>query len=310
MINYYRTMDHQLNEISEVIEGSWISLIHPTAAELVQVSREYKIDLDHLKAPLDEEERSRIEVEDDYTLIIVDIPVTEERKEKEYFLTIPCGIILTNEVIITVCLMETPVLMDFRDGRVRNFWTFKRTRFILQILYRNASLYLQYLRSIDKKSDEVEKQLHISTKNQELIELLELEKSLVYFSTSLRGNELVLEKLLKIEKIKQYPEDEELLDDVIIENKQAIEMSDIYSNILSGTMDAYASVISNNLNIVMKVLAVITIVMSIPTMIASFWGMNVPVPLSGSANGFAVLVIASLILTVIGGIILGKKKMF
>ena len=310
MINYYRTMDHQLNEISEVIEGSWISLTHPTAAELVQVSREYKIDLDHLKAPLDEEERSRIEVEDDYTLIIVDIPVTEERKEKEYFLTIPCGIILTNEVIITVCLMETPVLMDFRDGRVRNFWTFKRTRFILQILYRNASLYLQYLRSIDKKSDEVEKQLHISTKNQELIELLELEKSLVYFSTSLRGNELVLEKLLKIEKIKQYPEDEELLDDVIIENKQAIEMSDIYSNILSGTMDAYASVISNNLNIVMKVLAVITIVMSIPTMIASFWGMNVPVPLSGSANGFAVLVIASLILTVIGGIILGKKKMF
>ena len=310
MVNYYRTMDHQMNEISEVIEGSWISLIHPTAAELVQVSRDYKIDLDHLKAPLDEEERSRIEVEDDYTLIIVDIPVTEERKEKEYFLTIPCGIILTNEVIITVCLMETPVLTDFRDGRVRNFWTFKRTRFILQILYRNASLYLQYLRSIDKKSDEVEKQLHISTKNQELIELLELEKSLVYFSTSLRGNELVLEKLLKIEKIKQYPEDEELLDDVIIENKQAIEMADIYSNILSGTMGAYASVISNNLNIVMKVLAVITIVMSLPTMIASFWGMNVPVPLADSPHGFAVLVIASLILTVIGGIFLGKKKMF
>lgn len=202
------------------------------------------------------------------------------------------------------------MLTDFRDGRVRNFWTFKRTRFILQILYRNASLYLQYLRSIDKKSDEVEKQLHISTKNQELIELLELEKSLVYFSTSLRGNELVLEKLLKIEKIKQYPEDEELLDDVIIENKQAIEMADIYSNILSGTMDAYASVISNNLNIVMKVLAVITIVMSIPTMIASFWGMNVPVPLADSPHGFAVLVIASLILTVIGGIFLGKKKCF
>lgn len=310
MIKYYRTMDHQISEVSETIEGSWISLIHPTAAELVQISREHKIDLDHLKAPLDEEERSRIEVEDDYTLIIVDIPVTEERKEKEYFVTIPCGIILTNQVIITVCLVETPVLMDFRDGKVRNFWTFKRTRFILQILYRNASLYLQYLRSIDKKSDEVEKKLHISTKNQELIELLELEKSLVYFSTSLRGNELVLEKLLKIEKIKQYPEDEELLDDVIIENKQAIEMSDIYSNILSGTMDAYASVISNNLNIVMKVLAVITIVMSIPTMIASFWGMNVPVPLADKPYGFTVLIVASAILTVIGGIILGKKKMF
>lgn len=310
MIKYYRTMDNQINEISESMEGTWITLIHPTAAELVQISREHKIDLDHLKAPLDEEERSRIEVEDDYTLIIVDIPVTEERKEKEYFLTIPCGIILGQDVIITVCLMDTPVLSDFRDGRVRNFWTFKRTRFILQMLYRNASLYLQYLRSIDKKSDEVEKQLHISTKNQELIELLELEKSLVYFSTSLRGNELVLEKLLKIEKIKQYPEDEELLDDVIIENKQAIEMADIYSNILSGTMDAYASVISNNLNIVMKVLAVITIVMSIPTMIASFWGMNVPVPMAKSPYGFLILVISSLILTVIGGFILGRKKMF
>jgi len=171
-------------------------------------------------------------------------------------------------------------------------------------------LYLQYLRIIDKKSDSVEKQLHISTKNQELIELLELEKSLVYFSTSLRSNELVLEKMLKIDKIKQYPEDEELLDDVIIENKQAIEMADIYSNILSGTMDAYASVISNNLNIVMKVLAIITIVMSIPTMIASFWGMNVPVPLAHSAHGFLILVIVSLILTIFGGYILGKKNMF
>ena len=310
MIRIFKTMDGKIHQVEEASEGCWLALTDPTATEIFEVSNQFHIEVDDLRAPLDEEERSRIEVEDDYTLIIVDIPVTEERKEKEYFLTIPCGIILTNEVIITVCLMETPVLTDFRDGRVRNFWTFKRTRFILQILYRNASLYLQYLRSIDKKSDEVEKQLHISTKNQELIELLELEKSLVYFSTSLRGNELVLEKLLKIEKIKQYPEDEELLDDVIIENKQAIEMADIYSNILSGTMDAYASVISNNLNIVMKVLAVITIVMSIPTMIASFWGMNVPVPLADSPHGFAVLVIASLILTVIGGIFLGKKKMF
>ena len=310
MIKYYRTMDHQIHEISEPVEGTWISLVHPTAAELATIAAEYKIDIDDLRAPLDEEERSHIEVEEGYTLFIVDVPTTEERKEKEYFLTIPCGIILTEKVIITVCLEDTSVLADFKNGRVRNFWTFKRTRFILQILYRNASLYLQYLRIIDKKSDSVEKQLHISTKNQELIELLELEKSLVYFSTSLRSNELVLEKMLKIDKIKQYPEDEELLDDVIIENKQAIEMADIYSNILSGTMDAYASVISNYLNIEMKVLAIITIVMSIPTMIASFWGMNVPVPLAHSPYGFLILVIVSLILTIFGGYILGKKNMF
>ena len=310
MIQIFRTMDGRINEISEPIEGCWISVVDPTATELVELSQKYQIDLHHLKAPLDEEERSRIEVEDNYTLIIVDVPITEERKEKNYFVTIPCGIILTELCLITICLMDTPVLSNFKEGRVRNFWTYKKTRFILQILFRNASLYLQYLRIIDKKSDEVEKQLHISTKNQELIELLELEKSLVYFSTSLRGNELVLERLLKIEKIKQYPEDEELLDDVIIENKQAIEMSDIYSNILSGTMDAYASVISNNLNIVMKVLAVITIVMSIPTMIASFWGMNVPVPFADSPFGFFGLVGVSLVLTVIGSIVLGKKKTF
>ena len=242
-------------------------------------------------------------------------PITEPARflEKEYFLTIPCGIILTEKVIITVCLEDTAVLADFKNGRVRNFWTFKRTRFILQILYRNASLYLQYLRIIDKKSDSVEKQLHISTKNQELIELLELEKSLVYFSTSLRSNELVLEKMLKIDKIKQYPEDEELLDDVIIENKQAIEMADIYSNILSGTMDAYASVISNNLNIVMKVLAIITIVMSIPTMIFSAYGMNlksVGMPFADNPMGFLMVILLSLVFSILVAIVFRKKDLF
>ena len=313
MIKYYRTMDHQIHEISEPMEGTWISLIHPTAAELAKIATDYKIDIDDLRAPLDEEERSHIEVEEGYTLFIVEVPTTEERKEKEYFLTIPCGIILTEKVIITVCLEDTAVLADFKNGRVRNFWTFKRTRFILQILYRNASLYLQYLRIIDKKSDSVEKQLHISTKNQELIELLELEKSLVYFSTSLRSNELVLEKMLKIDKIKQYPEDEELLDDVIIENKQAIEMADIYSNILSGTMDAYASVISNNLNIVMKVLAIITIVMSIPTMIFSAYGMNlksVGMPFADNPMGFLMVILLSLVFSILVAIVFRKKDLF
>ena len=162
----------------------------------------------------------------------------------------------------------------FVNRRVREFYTFKKTRFVFQILYRNAASYLRYLRIIDRKSDQIEEKLHISQKNSELIELLELEKSLVYFTTSLRSNEVVLEKLLRTERVKKYPEDEDLLEDVIIENKQAIEMANIYSGILSGMMDAFASVISNNLNIVMKFLATVTIVLSIPTMIASFFGMN------------------------------------
>lgn len=311
MIRIFRTMDDGIHQVNEIQEGCWVALTAPSPTELKEISDKYGIDIDSLQAPLDEEERSRIEVEDNYTLIIVDVPLIEERKGKDYFVTIPCGIIIAEKLIFTICLIDTPVLTAFMDGRIRNFYTYMKTRFILQILYRNASIYLQYLRIIDKKTDEVEEQLHISQKNSELIELLELEKSLVYFITSLRSNEAVLEKMLKIEQIKKYPEDEDLLEDVIIENKQAIEMSNIYSGILSGTMDAYASVISNNLNIAMKFLAVLTIVMSIPTMIASFAGMNVGgVPFSNNPYGFWILIAVALLITVITGLILRKKKMF
>ena len=269
--------------------------------------------MDDLRAPLDEEERSRIEVEDEYTLILVDIPVIEERNDKDWYGTIPLGIIVTKEMIFTVCLEDTLILERFMDGRVRNFYTYMKTRFILQILYKNASMYLHYLRIIDKKSVEVEEKLHLSTRNQELIELLELEKSLVYFTTSLRANEVVLEKLLKVESIKQYPEDTDLLEDVIIENKQAIEMSNIYSGILSGMMDAFASVISNNLNIVMKFLATVTIVMSIPTMIFSAYGMNVNsagMPFAGSPYGFLIVILLSLLLSLVVAFIFSKKNLF
>lgn len=311
MIRIFRTIDDSIHQINEIQPGCWVALTAPQATELLEIANTYNIDIDHLRAPLDEEERSRIEFEDDYTLIIVDIPLTEERKGQEHFITIPCGIILTDDMIFTVCLEDTPILSVFMDGRVRNFWTYKRTRFILQILYRNASMYLQYLRVIDKKSDEVEKRLHASQENRELIQILELEKSLVYFTTSLRSNEIVLEKMLKSESVKQYPEDEELLEDVIIENKQAIEMANIYSNILSETMNGYASVISNNLNVVMKRLSIITIVMSIPTIIASLYGMNVAgIPFANHPQGFLIMLVISGIVTALGGFIFGKWKMF
>ena len=313
MIKIFRTFDNNVHQINEAQEGSWVALINPTATELVEVAEKYGIDVDHLRAPLDEEERSRIEVEDNYTLILVDIPIIEERNDKDWYGTIPMGIVVTDEMIFTVCLEDTPVLSSFMDGRVRNFFTYKRTRFILQILYKNASLFLHYLRIIDKKSDQVEQSLHKSQRNQELIELLELEKSLVYFTTSLRSNEVVLEKLLKVESIKQYPEDTELLEDVIIENKQAIEMANIYSGILSGTMDAFASVISNNLNIVMKFLATVTIVMSIPTMIFSAYGMNLNskgMPFADNPLGFLYVIIFSLILSLLVALIFRKKDLF
>ena len=313
MIRIFKTEDGIMHEKDELQPGSWIAMTNPTASEIMDIADMYQIDPDHIKAPLDEEERSRIEVEDSYTLILVDIPSIEERSGTDWFVTIPMGIITTNEVLITVCLEETPVLTSFMDGRVRDFHTFLKTRFILQILYKNATQYLQYLRIIDKKSEVIERKLHQSQKNSELIELLELEKSLVYFTTSLRSNEVVLEKLLRTEKVKKYPEDTDLLEDVIIENKQAIEMANIYSGILSGTMDAFASVISNNLNIVMKFLATVTIVMSIPTMVASFYGMNVNshgMPFADSPYGFGIVLVLALLLSLIVAFIFNKKDLF
>lgn len=313
MVRIFKTEEGVVRQIEEIESGCWVALTDPTATEILEVAERFGIDPDDVKAPLDEEERSRIESEDTYSLIVVDIPLIEERNEKDWYVTIPMGIIMTEEAIVTVCLEDTPVLTAFMDGRVRDFHTHMKSRFILQILYKNASLYLQYLRIIDKKSEVVERELHKSQRNQELIELLELEKSLVYFTTSLRSNEMVLEKLLRSEKIKKYPEDTDLLEDVITENKQAIEMANIYSGILSGTMGTVASVISNNLNIVMKFLATVTIVMSIPTMVASFYGMNVNscgMPFANSPYGFWIVLGLTLILSLVVAYIFNKKDLF
>lgn len=313
MINCYYTRNCNHELIDEPQDGCWISMISPSEKEMFSISRKYSIDMDALKAALDIDERSRIEVEENYTMILVNIPTIEEDTDRELFSTMPLAIIMTNKVVITICSEDTPILRQFYQGKVRDFHTYMRSRFILQILYKTASCYLQYLRIIDRKSDEVENKLHKSTRNQELIELLTLEKSLVYFTTALRSNEVVLEKLLRTDVIKKYPEDSELLEDVIVENKQAIEMANIYSGILSGMMDAFASVISNNLNIVMKVLAIITIVMSIPTMIFSAYGMNTNtkgMPFAERPGGFFIIVLVAVLLSVIVGICFVKLKMF
>lgn len=313
MLKKFKTTENGVLQVEEYDNGCWIALTNPTAEELREVADKYNIAPDDLRAPLDEEERSRIEVEDEYTLILVDIPTIEERNDKDWYGTIPLAIIVCESAIITVCLEESPVLTAFMDGRVRNFYTYMKTRFIFQILYRNATLYLNYLRIIDRRSDSIEQKLHEATKNRELIELLELEKSLVFFTTSLKSNEVVLEKLLKSNAIKKYPEDEDLIEDVIVENKQAIEMANIYSGILNGTMDTFASVISNNQNSVMKFLATITIVLSIPTMVASFYGMNVNsagMPFADSPWGFAIVIGISLVISLIIAIIFHKKDLF
>lgn len=310
MIRFFKTNALGLQTLSEIEDNSWIHLVSPTEREISSVCEAIGIPRDFLMAALDEEERARIEVEEDCTLILVDVPLAEMHDSSVIYTTLPFGIIIAKENIITVCTKEIPLVSDFISGKIKSFYTFKKTRFILQLLYKNATYYLNYLKQIDKMSNNIERELHKSMKNKELIQLLDLEKSLVYFTTSLRSNEIVLEKMLKIESIKKYPEDEDLLEDVIIENKQAIEMANIYSNILSGTMDAFASVISNNLNMVMKFLTSITIVLTIPTMIASFFGMNVPVPLSGQPHAFIIIIAISLAISSLIAMFMVRKKLF
>jgi len=311
MIRIFSTAEkNTMKELDKIEEGAWVHLLDPTEEEITSVRDELGIEDEFIRAALDEEEAVRIDADDDHTLVLVDIPVVRPERTSFLYTTIPLGIVMTPNNIVTVCLEETSIIEDFWNKSMKGFDTCKKTRFLLQILYKNSSKYLQYLRQIDKAQTQVENALHKSMKNRELIQMLKIEKSLVYFATSLKANEVVLEKMLKSNVIKKYPDDMELLEDVIIENKQAIEMGTIYRDILSGTMDAFASVISNNLNIVMKLLASITIVLSIPTLIASLWGMNVPVPFENYPNGFLLMVLISVGATAVAFIILWRKKMF
>ena len=306
MTNCYITRNNYLDELTGPEPGCWVNLVAPTESEINRISNKYNLDIDALKAALDADERSRIELEDNYTMILVNIPCLETETETELYSTIPLSIIVVDDAVITVCSEDTPILKQFSNGKVKDFYSNMKSRFILQILYKTSSLFLTYLRHIDRKSENVENELHKSQRNKELIELLKLEKSLVYFTTALRSNEAILEKMLRLEIIKKYPEDIDLLEDVIVENKQAIEMANIYSGILSGTMDAFASVISNNLNIVMKVMTAASIILTIPTMVFSFYGMNTPLPMP---NAWFPLLLAAL-LTSVTIIILIKRGMF
>ena len=311
MINIYKTFGNGIKEVSEVTSGCWINVVNPTLEEVEFISKELNIDPDFINSALDEEERSRIEhdKENEHYLILVDTPYESTEHGNSIYETIPIAIVMTADSIVTICLKESLLLRPFLLSQVKTFFTHKKARFILQILYRNATIYLNFLRLIDKKSVTIENQLHKSTKNKELIKLLSLEKSLVYFSTSLKSNELVMEKLLRYDFIKKYDDDMELLEDTIIENKQAIEMAKIYSNILSGTMDAFASIISNNLNITMTVLASLTIIMAIPSIISGFFGMNVLIPLQDNVFAFYGIILISFIICFIVIKVMKKKRM-
>ncbi len=315
MLHVYKKMNKSVVTVDEelIVEGfsfadMWVHMSNPTDKEIELVCASTGVPEDMIKAALDEEERARIEKEDGVLLAITDIPITEDDDDHYTYSTLPFGFISNDKTVITVCLNETSIINDLMSGRfIKDFNIHKRTRFLLQLQYAISKKYLQYLNQIDRASQRVQNELEKAMKNNELIELLDLEKSLVYFSTSLRSNTVVLDKLPKI--IKFFEEDEDLWEDVIIENRQAIEMSNIYRDILSGTMDAYASIISNNLNAVMKILTSLTLIVAIPSMIGTFWGMNTGVPFENQPWGFWVVIALSVVICIFITIILWKKKM-
>lgn len=276
MINFYKSINNLIVEIDQLEVGCWVSVIEPTEEEIRTLINEYGIDSGFIRSSLDEEESSRVEIDETQTLIIVDSPAVEKHAENtiQYF-TMPMGIILTQTNVFTVTLKENVVISEIASGLIKNVQTHLKTQFVLMLLLRIAARFLQCLKQIDKIYISMEKQLHRSMKNKELLQLLGLEKSLVYFSTSLKADEVTLEKILRGRVIKLYEEDQDLLEDVLIEVKQAVDMSNIYSSILTGMMDTYGSIISNNVNQVMKHLTIITILMAIPTIVYSFYGMNV-----------------------------------
>ncbi|MBM7635337.1 magnesium transporter CorA family protein [Streptococcus saliviloxodontae] len=275
--------------------GAWINLVNPSQEESVKVAERFNIDITDLRAPLDLEEMSRVTVEDDYTLIIVDVPTYEERNNKSYYVTIPLGIIVAENVVITTCLQELSLFDNFFNRRIRSFYTFMKTRFVFQLLYRNAELFLTALRSIDRQSDKIEAQLEDATRNEQLIDMMELEKSIIYLKASLKINERIVKKLSSsTSSLKKYVEDEDLLEDTIIETQQAIEMASIYENVLNVMTETSASIISNNQNTIMKTLALMTMALDIPTVVFSAYGMNFKdntMPFNGIPNAFWIIVL-------------------
>lgn len=313
MFRMYNTdlVTNVTEEVTEYKRGNWINMIAPSDEEIQTVCENLKIQEDFIRYALDPEERARIDYEEDdgTTLILADVPVIESDEDQKEYSTIPVGfIIVRDEYFITVSLMENEVIRRMNPIINKSVATYKKSRLVLQCLYVNAEIYLNLLKTINRETEIAEKELRETRKNKSLLRLLSLEKSLVYFTTSLKANEVVMERMNRGKVIKLYEEDEDLLEDVLIENKQAMEMSKIYSDILSGVMDAYSSIISNNLNGVMKILTAITIIISVPTMISSFWGMNVRVPMQDNPLGFAIIIVASVLIGIIVTLVLKKKN--
>jgi magnesium transporter len=288
---------------------NWINLSAPTMSELREVEEKYNIIPDTLSDLLDTDELSRVEKEDNYILVIMRVPLHRPEGEIPYT-TIPVGIVFTGGTVITISVLENEILKDLAENKVRGFSLSTRASFLLHLFMRAAVYYLRYLKEINRATAAIQKELQRSVENNELIELLSYEKALVFFTTSLKSNELLIDKIHRPLFFAFTEDEQDLYEDCVTETRQAIEMSNIYSNILSGMMDAFASVISNNLNVVMKRLTVINLILMVPTLIASVFGMNVDIPFQHANWAFAAVIGLSFGLSIFGTLFLRRLKFY
>lgn len=314
MVNIYKSNGMNLVELEEPEEGCWIRVTEGTPEELVSIAHRFHIDVDDMKAPMDEEEKSRLEVEDNYTMVLVDIPVKEFKHDnKKVYVTAPLGIFLVDDVIITVCSEDTSIVRKFVESRVRYFSTQKRVRFLYLLLLHTMIHYQEVLRAVDDKRVDIEARIsEHKEKEDDLIELHNMDSTLVYFETSLRANNVVIERIKRMKSIPKYEDDEDIFDDVVVENRQAIEMTTIYRSLIDGTSDLMTNVIDNRLNNMMKILTSITLVMAVPTIISGLYGMNVNaagMPFAITPMGFGIICLLTTIICIVLLIILKKKNM-
>lgn len=310
MVIVYQHFGIELRPIAEIGPDTWVHVTAPSHTEVKRICESSGIPVEFITSALDPDERPRIEIEDNFILILLRIPLPNDELAETPFLTLPLSVIIAPRFILTICTKPNSVISDFIETKVRNFSLENKTRFVLQIVNRTVLKYLNYLKEINHQTALLERQVHTALKNEDLIRLMRYEKSLVYFLASLRTNQLMLERLRKSELLRLSLEDKEFLEDITIDNTQALEMTNIYKSILSNLAATFSSVISNNLNQEMKTLTTVTVILMVPTLVTSFYGMNVSLPWQESTYTFTIIFTLCILMAILGMIILGVRKLF
>jgi magnesium transporter len=308
MLTICKTTEQGLEKIETIANGAWVNVVDPTPEEMEKLVN-WGMEMDYINYSLDQDEMPRMERDEEYTFILLRIPIHQPESDIPYN-TVPLGIMILGNRIITVCRYESDIIKVLSNGKYRLMKTGKRYRLALYIFLETAARYLNLLREINRATEAVEDRLQKSTQNRELLELLKYQKSLTYFATALRSNEVMMERVQRTQLFNYYEEDQDLLEDVLTENQQAIQMTSINTEILSSMMDAFASIISNNLNVVMKALAALTIILNMPAIVAAFYGMNVALPGEGHPLAFLTVIGISLALTASATYIFYKRNWF